>query len=167
MISRFLRIFSFFCHFPQIGKIAEFNTRETSQNKVLWPVESRRRELKLRRGRATALFSQITRSYFCVSFTYALSVLSESLEEATENATYRTSCSVFFAFPPQPYVNIHGQLVRPPSRESDEFLRPDSLRSSRDALTPEPEMPVRPRQPRGSGLDDRGEPEINYFSYLV
>ncbi|XP_073256452.1 uncharacterized protein [Porites lutea] len=67
----------------------------------------------------------------------------------------------------KPYVNIHGQLVRPPSRESDEFLRPESLRSSRDALTPEPEMPVRPRQPRGSEFDDRREPEINYFSYLV
>ena len=100
-------------------------------------------------------------------FTHALSVLSESLEQATENAAYRTSCSVFFVFPSQPYVNIHGQLVRPPSRESDEFLRPESLRSSRDALTPEPEMPVRPRQPRGSEFDDRGEPEINYFSYLV
>ena len=85
----------------------------------------------------------------------------------SEDAAYRTSCSVFFVFPPQPYVNIHGQLVRPPSRESDEFLRPESLRSSRDALTPEPEMPVRPRQPRGSEFDDRGEPEINYFSYLV
>ena len=94
-------------------------------------------------------------------------IRTESLEQATENAAYRTSCSVFFVFPPQPYVNIHGQLVRPPSRESDEFLRPESLRSSRDALTPELEMPVRPRQPRGSEFDDRREPEINYFSYLV
>ena len=112
-------------------------------------------------------FLQITHSYLCLPFTHALSVLSESLEQATENAPYRTSFSVFFVFPPQPYVNIHGQLVRPPSRESDEFLRPESLRSSRDTLTPEPEMPVRPRQPRGSEFDDRREPEINYFSYLV
>ena len=74
---------------------------------------------------------------------------------------------IFLVFGPQPYVNIHGQLVRPSSRDSDDFRRPESLRSSRDALTPEPETPSPQWQPRGNEPDNRGAPEINYVSYLV
>ncbi|XP_078379822.1 hemicentin-2-like isoform X2 [Oculina patagonica] len=67
----------------------------------------------------------------------------------------------------RPYVNVHGQLVRPSSQDSDGFRRPESLRSSRNTLTPEPEIPPNQWQPRGSESDDRGAPEINYVSYLV
>ncbi|CAH3167452.1 unnamed protein product [Pocillopora meandrina] len=66
----------------------------------------------------------------------------------------------------QPYINIHGQLVRPPSQDSDGFRRPESLRSSRNTLTPEPELPPNQWQPRGSEPEEKA-PEINYVSYLV
>lgn len=67
----------------------------------------------------------------------------------------------------QPYVNINGQLHRAPSRDYSDFQRPNPLRSSRDSLTPEPEMPPRQWEPRRPEPDNRSAPEMNYVSYLV
>ncbi|XP_068687443.1 protein turtle homolog B-like isoform X1 [Montipora foliosa] len=67
----------------------------------------------------------------------------------------------------QPYVNINGQLHRAPSRDYSDFQRPNPIRSSRDSLTPEPEMPPRQWEPRRPEPDNRSAPEMNYVSYLV
>ena len=77
-----------------------------------------------------------------------------------------SNTSVTFSSMLKPYINIHGQLVRPPSQDSDGFRRPESLRSSRNTLTPEPELPPNQWQPRGSEPEEKA-PEINYVSYLV
>ena len=67
----------------------------------------------------------------------------------------------------QPYVNINGQLHRAPSRDYTDFARPNPLRSSRDRLTPEPEIPPREWEPRRLEHDERPATEVNYVSHLV
>ena len=69
----------------------------------------------------------------------------------------------FFLLVPQPYVNVHGQIVRPDFRDSDDIPGPEYTEPSQQPPTPNPEISLNNWHPPGYESED----DIDYVTYVV